>query len=81
MGEEDRRLLVAASVQGYEFEAAVVAQALARDAADVEEQLQGLERVHAFVKLVREHEFPDRTLTLRYRFVHVLYQNNEPNEG
>jgi len=31
--------------------------------------------VHAFVRLVREHEFPDRTLTLRYRFVHVLYQN------
>ena len=22
-----------------------------------------------------EHEFPDRTLTVRYRFVHVLYQN------
>src|SRR5262249_47729953 len=24
---------------------------------------------------VREHEFPDRALTLRYAFVHVLYQN------
>ena len=75
LGEEDRRLLVAASVQGFEFEAAVVARALALDAADVEEQLERLERVHAFVRLVGEHEFPDRTLTLRYRFVHVLYQN------
>ena len=75
LGEEDRRLLVAASVQGSEFDSAVVAQALALDAADVEERLEGLERVHAFVRLVREHEFPDRTLTLRYRFVHVLYQN------
>src|SRR5262249_20056605 len=75
LGEEDRRLLVAASVQGYEFEAAVAAKALALDAADVEEQLERLERVHAFVRLVGEHEFPDRTLTLRYRFVHVLYQN------
>ena len=75
LGEEDRRLLVAASVQGSEFEAAVVARALALDAADVEEQLERLERVHAFVRLVGEHEFPDRTLTLRYRFVHVLYQN------
>ena len=75
LGEEDRRVLVAASVQGSEFEAAVVAQALALDAADVEEQLERLERVHAFVRLVGEHEFPDRTLTLRYRFVHVLYQN------
>jgi hypothetical protein len=27
------------------------------------------------VRTVREQEFPDRTLTLRYRFVHVLYQN------
>src|SRR5262249_34954582 len=40
LGEEDRRLLVAASVQGFELEAAVVAQALALDAADVEEQLE-----------------------------------------
>jgi predicted ATPase len=37
--------------------------------------LEELDRVHAFVRLVREQEFPDRTLTLRYRFVHVLYQN------
>jgi predicted ATPase len=75
LGDEDRRLLVAASVQGYEFDAAVVAKALGQDAADVEERLEGLERVHAFIRLVGEHEFPDRTLTLRIRFVHVLYQN------
>ena len=75
LSEEDRRELVAASVQGSEFEAAVVAQALALDAADVEDQLERLERVHAFIRLVGEHEFPDRTLTLRYRFEHVLYQN------
>src|SRR5207249_2295221 len=50
-------------------------KALMLDPAHVEEQLEGLERVHAFVRLVREHEFPDWTLTLRYRFVHVLYQN------
>jgi predicted ATPase len=75
LGEEDRRVLVAASVQGYEFDAAVVAQALAQDPADVEEHLERLERVHAFIRLVGEQEFPDRTLTLRCRFVHVLYQN------
>jgi predicted ATPase len=75
LGDEDRRVLVAASVQGSEFEAAVVARALDLDAAQVEEQLEGLERVHAFIRLVGEHEFPDRTLTLRYRFVHGLYQN------
>src|SRR5262249_17540924 len=75
LGEEDRRVLVAASVQGSEFEAAVVARALALDAAEVEEQMERLERMHAFIRLVGEHEFPDRTLTLRYRFVHVLYQD------
>jgi predicted ATPase len=75
LGEDDRRLLVAASVQGYEFDSAIVARVLERDAAEVEERLDELDRVHAFVHLVREQEFPDRTLTLQYRFVHVLYQN------
>ena len=45
------------------------------DPADVEERLEALERVHVFVKRGEEHEFPDRTLTLQYQFVHVLYQN------
>ena len=75
LSEDDRRLLEKASVQGYEFDSAVVAKVLGRDAADVEEHLAELDRVHAFVRVVREQEFPDRTLTLRYRFVHVLYQN------
>ncbi|MEK6408456.1 MAG: protein kinase [Acidobacteriota bacterium] len=73
--EEDRKLLVCASVQGYEFDSAVLSKALGADSADVEERLEILERTHAFVKLTGEQEFPDRTLTLRYRFVHALYQN------
>ncbi len=75
LGEEDLKLLVAAAVQGYEFESAVVAKALGLDAGEVEERLEKLERVYAFVRLVGEREFPEHTLTLRYRFVHVLYQN------
>ncbi len=75
LGDDDRRLLVAASVQGYEFDSAVVARVLERDAAEVEDRLDELDRVHAFVRMVHEQEFPDRTLTVRYRFVHVLYQN------
>ncbi len=75
LNEDDRKLLVAASVQGYEFDSAVVAQALNLDAGEVEEQLEKLERVFAFVRLIREAEFPNRELTLKYRFVHVLYQN------
>lgn len=75
LGEEDRRLLTVASVQGYEFDSAIVARVLEMDAADVEERLEKIERVHTFVRLIEEREFPDQTLTLRYRFVHVLYQN------
>jgi predicted ATPase/tRNA A-37 threonylcarbamoyl transferase component Bud32 len=75
LDEVDRKLLVAASVQGHEFDSAVVAEAIEMDPADVEERLDGLEHVHVFVKRTKEHEFPDLTLSLQYQFVHVLYQN------
>lgn len=75
LGEEDHKLLTTASVQGYEFDSTVVAQVLSLDADEIEERLEKLERVFAFVKLRSEAEFPNRTLTLKYRFVHVLYQN------
>jgi predicted ATPase len=71
----DRHLLMAASVQGPEFDSAVVARVLGREATDVEERLEVLECVHALVRRIREQAFPDGTLTLHYRFVHVLYQN------
>ena len=73
--DRDRKLLVAASVQGHEFDSAVVAEAGEMDPADVEERLETLERVYVFVKRGEEREFPDRSLTLNYHFVHVLYQN------
>jgi predicted ATPase len=73
--ETDHQLLAAASVQGYEFDAAVVAAVLDRDAAEVEDRLAELDHVHVLVRLLREHDFPDRTHTPRYAFVHVLYQN------
>ena len=73
--ERDRKLLVAASVQGHEFDSAVVADGVEMDAADVEDRLETLERVHVFVKRGEDREFPDRSLTLDYQFVHVLYQN------
>jgi predicted ATPase len=75
LSEDDRRLLVAASVQGYEFDSAVLSRALDQDPAEVEDRLNKLDRVHAFVRVLAEQELPDRTLTVRYRFVHVLYQN------
>ncbi len=75
LDERDRRLLVAASVQGHEFDSAVIARALGIDDLSVEERLQVLERVHQFAMLLDERELPDKTLTLHYRFTHVLYQN------
>jgi tRNA A-37 threonylcarbamoyl transferase component Bud32/predicted ATPase len=71
----DRTLLALASVQGYEFQSAVLAEVLGADPADVEEHLQTLERVHEFVARVAEEDLPDGTFTVRYQFVHVLYQN------
>jgi tetratricopeptide (TPR) repeat protein len=72
---QDRALLLAASVQGPEFDSAIVSEAAEMSPADVEERLDALERVHVFVKRGGEYEFPDLTLTLQYQFVHVLYQN------
>jgi predicted ATPase len=73
--DRDRKLLIAASVQGHEFDSAIVSEAIEMDAADVEERLDVLERVHVLVKRRNERELPDLTLTLQYQFVHVLYQN------
>jgi predicted ATPase len=75
LSTSDRHLAMAASVQGPVFDSAVVAAVLGREAADVEERLDVLERVHYLVRRVREETFPDGGLTLRYGFVHVLYQN------
>jgi predicted ATPase len=73
--EADRQLLVAASVEGPEFNSAVLSKAMGVDPAEVEDRLEQLDRAHALVRLIGEEELPDRTLTLRYRFVHLLYQN------
>jgi predicted ATPase len=48
---------------------------LERDPADVEDALQSLDRVHGLVQLLREQELPSHLFSLRYQFVHVLYQN------
>ncbi|MBV8811543.1 MAG: AAA family ATPase, partial [Acidobacteriaceae bacterium] len=75
LDEQDRRLLIAAGIQGYEFDSAIVAEAMAVDPVELEDRLETLDRMHALVRFIGEHEFPDKTLSLRYRFVHVLYQN------
>ncbi len=76
LDEEDRKLLTCASIQGYEFDSAVMSESLGMDAADLEERLELLERVHEFVRQQKEVRFPDGSFSLRYQFVHVLYQNS-----
>jgi serine/threonine protein kinase len=73
--DADRKLLLAASVQGQEFDSAALGEALEMDGAEVEDRLETLEHVHALVHRGDEVEYPDGSLTLRYRFIHVLYQN------
>ncbi len=73
--ERDRKLLLAAAVQGPQFDTATLSEAAEMDPADVEDRLDVLARVHVFVERGSEREFPDLTLTQDYRFVHVLYQN------
>src|SRR6266852_2164192 len=75
LGARDQEVLAAAAVEGYEFDSASVARAMHADGLEIEERLKILDQVHAFVKRIAEDEFPDGTLALRYRFVHVLYQN------
>lgn len=74
LSENDRWLLSIAATQGHQFDSTIVAEAAGLDPADIEERLQLLDRVHGLVRLLREDEFADGTPTLRYSFVHVLYQ-------
>lgn len=75
ISEHDLRLLRAAAVQGYEFDAAVLSRALGLDHVDVEERLEAIAVNHALIGKLGEKEFADGTLSNRYQFVHALYQN------
>ena len=75
LDDEDRRLLGAASVQGIDFDTAILAVVLERSEESIEDRLERLEREHALVRFVDEWEAPDQRLTLRYRFAHHIYHN------
>src|SRR6266850_526005 len=74
VGETARELLVTASVQGREFDSAVLARALGMHSQDVEERLRVLDEVHGIIQRMREEELPDGRFTVRYRFVYGFYQ-------
>ena len=72
LSDLDRKLLSAASVQGFEFDSPVVARTLSVDLADTEERLDILHRVHGLIQPLGERELPQGTISVRYRFVHFL---------
>ncbi|WP_254508371.1 serine/threonine-protein kinase [Anatilimnocola floriformis] len=76
LNENDHWLLSVAAAQGHQFDSTVIAEAARLDPADVEQRLHQLERVHGLVRQQHEDEFADGTPTLRYSFVHVLYQQS-----
>jgi DNA-binding winged helix-turn-helix (wHTH) protein len=71
-----REVASIAAIQGHEFDSATLARVSGVPAAEVEEELGRLERVHALIALERDTTLPDGTLTTVYRFVHVLYQDS-----
>jgi hypothetical protein len=75
LDDTDRRLLTTASVQGYEFDTLVLSDVLELDPADVEERIDALANTHHLARNIGTAETADRSLTVRYRFVHGLYQN------
>jgi predicted ATPase len=75
LSDRDREVLASASVQGYEFDSTAVARALEASSIEIEEALERLDRIHEFVKHIGDSEHSSGAPTVRYRFVHVLYQN------
>jgi predicted ATPase len=69
-----RQLLMTASIQGREFDSAVLAKTIQAASQDIEEALQELDEVYGFIQRIREEELPDGKFTVRYRFVYELYQ-------
>jgi hypothetical protein len=76
--DQDRKLLAAASVQGFEFDSAVLSRALKVDPAEVEDRLEALHRVNGLLNpigVAGVKEWMDGTIGAAYRFVHFLYYN------
>lgn len=80
LGELDRRILSAASVEGEEFTLAVLGPLLEMEERALEDELARLCWQHRLIQPLGDESLGDESpghgaLTLRYRFAHVLYQN------
>ena len=68
-------MLEAASVSGEEFSAAIVAAAAAVEEGAADEICERLARRRQFIEAAGLSEWPDGTLSSRYRFQHALYRD------
>jgi predicted ATPase/DNA-binding winged helix-turn-helix (wHTH) protein len=70
----DRELLDAASVSGVEFAVPAIAALLASDPATIEMRCERLARARRLLRAAGTSEWPDGSVTRRYRFTHELYR-------
>ena len=70
-----KRLLEVASVVGSEFTSASVAAGLRRDIDEIDDWCEELASRGEFIEEIGFAEWPDGTLSGKYRFRHALYQN------
>jgi tetratricopeptide (TPR) repeat protein len=75
LSESDRAILQCGAVQGWQFDSAIVTRVLGLDPAVTEERLHELSTVHRFIDPVGERDLHDHTVSMRYQFAHVFYQN------
>ena len=71
---QECRVLEVASVAGIEFPAVTVAVGMDEGVVAIEEQCEELARQGHFIQPAGVQEWPDGTVTSRYRFIHALYQ-------
>ncbi len=74
LSAQQQRIVEEASVAGVEFGSAVVAAGLGIEPEDVDEVCAGLVLREQMVQTAGVREWPDGTLSGRYRFRHALYQ-------
>jgi len=74
LGDDDQRLLEAASLMNVAFPAWAVAAALEDDPAETEEACDDLARRLYFVRRAGQDELPDGTRSAFYVFAHGLYR-------
>ena len=75
LSAEDRHLISAAAVQGYEFDVLFLAKLFSRDVWEIEDQLRKLAGQSRLVNLMGEKQFPSGEFSEHFHFVHVLYRD------